>query len=98
MNLTEEQKQDIERLSALGYLPVDIAILIKVPVSVFISEFENENSEIYYHFRRGEIQVRANADMELMKLAEGGNLTAIQILHKQEKEKRRKKLLYNLEI
>ena len=95
--LTDAQKNDIEILSALDYLPVDIAVLIKVDVSEFLSELEDESSEIYKHYRIGELQVRANANIELMKLAEGGNITAIQTLLKNQKDMRRRKLLRTIE-
>jgi len=84
--LNDEIRSELERLAALGYRLEQMAMYFDFPVSVFRALAADDTSEVAYHIKRGKLTIKANADMELLKLAEGGNITAIQQLAKREKE------------
>jgi len=82
----EEQKEDIERLAALGYSVADMALYFDMNVSQFSHDAETDGCIICHHIKRGKLTVKANANMKLMISAESGNITALQQLAKAQKE------------
>lgn len=97
IQLTEEQKEDLERLAALGYGLRDMALYFKFDYPTFRALASDEDSLVSYHIARGNLIIRANADMQLMISAEAGNLTAIQQLAKAMAKNEYKEMLRQLE-
>ena len=72
-----EQREDIQRMAALGYSPKEIAIYLGVDVDSFVKDAYIEGTTI-----QGILVSRANPEMKLHEQAEGGNIIAIQQLEK----------------
>lgn len=83
MNLTLKQIEDIEKLAGCNYSPEKIALFLGVPEDEFLKEFADHESEVYYHFNRGQLIADAEIDMKLLESAKLGNITAYQT-HKKE--------------
>lgn len=97
ISLDEEQKEDLERLSALGYSLRDMAMYFAFDYKQFKHDATTEGCVIKYHIDRGRLTVKANAQMKLMQSAEGGNITAIQFLAKVQRDRDYKDLLNQME-
>ena len=91
--LNDEIKLELERLAALGYRIEQMAMYFDFPVDIFRQLAADDTSEVAYHIKRGKLTIKVNADAELLKLVEKGNITAIQQLQKREKENLVKDLL-----
>lgn len=77
-----EQKEDIQRMGALGYTPKEIAIYLGVEVERFVVDAYTEGTTINGLIRQGILVSRANPELQLHKQAEEGNITAIEQLQK----------------
>ena len=77
-----EQREDIQRMAALGYSPKEIAIYLGVDVDSFVKDAYIEGTTINGIIRQGILVSRANPEMKLHEQAEGGNIIAIQQLEK----------------
>ena len=82
IELTDDEYLELERLSALRYSIFDMAMYFDKPLDLFKQDAKTDGCKIHYHIRRGKLIIRANADMQLMAAAEGGNVTAIEQLNK----------------
>lgn len=77
-----EQREDVQRMAALGYSPNDIAIYLGVDVDSFVKDAYIEGTTVNGLIRQGILVSRANPEMRLHEQAEGGNIIAIQQLEK----------------
>ncbi len=82
INLTDEVKEEMEKLSALGYTHEEMAIYFEFDVDVFHKAASDPDSNISYHIKRGELMSLAKIQMALLDDAERGNVTASQQLGK----------------
>ena len=91
--LTDDEKIELERLSALGYSVPEMAMYFNKPLNEFKHDASTDGCIVNYHISRGKLIIKANAAMKLMELAESGNLTATQQLAKVVKDQEFKELL-----
>lgn len=77
-----EQKDDIQRMAALGYSPKEIAIYLGVDIDSFAKDAYIEGTTINTLIRQGILVSKANPEMKLHEQAEEGNIVAIQQLEK----------------
>lgn len=76
IGLTEEIRETLLNLGALGWPEDDIAIYFGWDRVALHDECANPDSEISKILLRGRLQKRAEVEIRLMKEAIGGNLTA----------------------
>lgn len=88
MEFTQQQKDDIEKLAGLNYTVKQVAMYLDISSTQLYNEYENHESEFYYHYERGKLIVAADVDKSLIDDAKDGNLTAIAILKKAQKSNR----------
>lgn len=96
MQITEEERAEIEKLSALGYSHKDIAMYFDWDIVELRRELRNPESVVNYHYQRGKLIVKANSNIKMLEAAEKGNITAIQQLARSMKEKKYEDLLNSL--
>lgn len=82
LSLTEEVAKELENLSALGYSLEEMAMYFDTDKVFFIQAAQNEDSKIYYYIQRGKLMAAAKEQLELLKAAETGNVTASEHLAK----------------
>lgn len=78
-----EKRDDIQRLSALGYQPCDIAIAIcldQEDVDLFVYDSKIPGTTVYALIQNGIIITRAAPEAKLHEAAEAGNVDAIKEL------------------
>ena len=78
MNFTDQQIEEIEKLSALNYTVKNIAVYLNIRIVDLQNEFDIKESVFRYHYFRGPLVSQANIDIQVVNSAEKGNLTAIQ--------------------
>ena len=85
MQLTDEQLKDIENLGGLNYSPDKVAMMLAVDKDEFLSDFNMSDTDpryiegqIRFHYDRGLLMAQQKIDAANLKMAEEGNLTAIQ--------------------
>ena len=76
INLSEEQIEELERMSALGYSPEEMALYFGVDKVSFVQAALDVESYIYYHIRRGQIVSMAKEQMAVLTSAEKGDIDA----------------------
>lgn len=76
INLSEEQIDELERLSALGYTPEEMAIFFNKDKISFVQAAHDVESYIYYHIKRGQIVSAAKEQMAILAGAEKGEVDA----------------------
>lgn len=96
MELTEKQKADIEQMGAINYSLKRLALYLGFNQEEVIREYQDEESDLRYHYDRGQLIAQADIDLEVMKSAKDGNLTATQIYKKSEKQNRLNNLKHEL--
>lgn len=77
-----EQREDIQRMAALGYSPKEIAIYLGVDIDSFVKDAYIENTTINGIIRQGILVSRSTPEIKLYEQAEEGNIVAIQQLEK----------------
>ena len=77
MVLTQEQKEQLEELAGCGWQPQDIAVYFNVDKKIFVKEWNDDNSEVAYHYKRGVLLAQASVDMQVLQSAKSGNLKAV---------------------
>ncbi|MBC7382822.1 MAG: hypothetical protein H7296_07470 [Bacteroidia bacterium] len=82
IQLSAEQIDELERLSALGYTYADMALYFNFDEKIFIANAEFKESTINRHIRRGAMMSIAREQQAILTAAEGGNITASQELGK----------------
>lgn len=88
MELTDKQKADIERMGAINYSIKRIALYLGFNTNDVMKEYQDEESDLRYHYERGQLMAQTDIDTEVMKSAKDGNLTATQIYKRSEKQNR----------
>lgn len=78
--LVKDKFEEIEKLSALAYSFNDMALYLGVEPTLFASEAQNPDTDLYMHLRRGQITSSFNEAMRILEDAEKGNITASQRL------------------
>lgn len=76
IGLTEEIRENLLHLGALGWPESDIAVFFGWDEALLRAECANPDSEIAKLLARGRLQKRAEIEVRLMQDAVGGNLTA----------------------
>lgn len=79
--LDDERIQDLERLSALGYTPEQMAVFFDVDKIFFVQAALDVETKIHYHIQRGKLLSRAKEEMALLEAAEKGEVKESQHLH-----------------
>lgn len=80
--LDAQQKEDVRRLSSLGYSPKDIAVSLGLSpedAGLFVRDAETVGTSVNFLIREG-ILVAAAPEIKLHEAAEGGNVEAIKQL------------------
>lgn len=83
--LTEEEKENVRRMAALGYKPRDLALYLGMKgakVLLFIQDAYEDGTTINLLIREGTLITKANPEMKLHEYAEAGNIEAIKELEK----------------
>ena len=79
--LDAQQKEDVRRLSSLGYSPKDIAVSLGLSpedAGLFVRDAETAGTSVL--IREGILVARAAPEIKLHEAAEGGNVEAIKQL------------------
>jgi hypothetical protein len=74
--LDEEREQELERLSALGYTPQEMAVYFDVDKAVFLQKALDVDDEVYYRIQRGKLMSAAKEQLALLESAEKGTIAA----------------------
>lgn len=74
--LDDEREQELERLSALGYTPEEMAVYFDVDKRVFLQKALDVDDEVYYRIQRGKLMSAAKEQMALLESAETGTIAA----------------------
>lgn len=82
IDLTQEQIEELEKLSALGYEPADIAVIFQLDEAQFCKAAADPASKINFHIRRGKLVSVAKEQMAILTATETGNIMAAQQLEK----------------
>lgn len=102
LSLTDDQYDELERLSALGYSIEDIAMYFNIPKDDFIRSTADPDGPINYHIRRGVLMSNALEQLGVLSKAESGDVKSISMLSKiryrRQFEVAKREFLYNMEI
>ena len=74
------KKEDVRRLSSLGYSSKDIAVSLGLSpedVGLFVRDAETVGTSVNFLIREGILVARAAPEIKLHEAAEGGNVEAI---------------------
>ena len=88
MEFTQEQFETIENLAGINYTIRQLAMYFDISAQLLYNEYENKESEFAYHFDRGRLMASADVDMQLLKDAKAGNMTAAAMFKKAEQASR----------
>lgn len=80
--------ETIEALAAANYGPSDIALYIGHNRKSFLTEWNNPESKIRYHYNRGRLKASFEVDTNMQQNAAAGNITAAQIFYKRVEEQK----------
>lgn len=78
--LDVEQKDDVQRMAALGYTPKDMALFVGIDPDDFYHDACIPGTSVNTLIKQGVLVTRAAPEIELHKLAESGNIDAIKQL------------------
>ena len=82
MDFTPEQIENIELLAGINYTVTQIAMYLDIPAGELYRQFGQKDSTFRHHYDRGKLLGQAKVDMDLLKSAQGGNMTAKQQFEK----------------
>jgi hypothetical protein len=85
--LDDQRIIELERLSALGYTPEEMALYFDVDKVFFVQAALNVESKVYYHIKRGKILALAKEQMALLDDAEKGEVQSIDQISKIRRDK-----------
>lgn len=80
MNLHNEQYLEIEEMAANNFTIREMATTLLLEYKDFKKAFDAPQSMIKRHYEKGRLQSDFTAEEAMRKNAEGGNITAYQIL------------------
>jgi hypothetical protein len=75
-------------MGAINYSLKRVALYLGFRTEDVMKEYQDEESDLRYHYERGQLIAQADIDLEVMKSAKDGNLTATQIYKRSEKQNR----------
>lgn len=78
--LDEEQKENVQRMAALGYSPREIAVYVGVDPEDFYSDSCIPGTSVSILMKEGILRTRAIPEIKLHESAETGNVEAIKLL------------------
>lgn len=96
MKFTQEQIEEIEQLAGVGYTVRQIAMYFDINWGDLHAEYLISDSEFRYHFDRGILLTRAKIDISNVKLAQGGNMTAVALVNKALRSSKYQQLKQNI--
>lgn len=74
LGLTEEELEQLEKLSALGYSPQKMAMYFKLDEKLFVQLASDNTSQINYHIQRGQLMSVAMEEMAILGKAMTGDV------------------------
>ncbi|MEI6577708.1 MAG: hypothetical protein WCO63_16145 [Bacteroidota bacterium] len=80
MELSPQQKIEIEKLSGVGYNPKEIALIMELSPLWIEIQNKNPDSEFRHHYDRGILMKEAERDKNTSDAAKNGSITAVQHL------------------
>jgi len=86
MKFSKEQIEQIEDLAALNFTFKQVAMYLDIPIELFYTLYNEKDSELRYHFDRGQLLAKAHIDMSMLDSAKKGNITAQQLYDKRAKQ------------
>lgn len=90
--------EEYETLAGIGYTPEKIAMYFRIDVSVFLSHYLEEGSELKLRYDTGMLQAQAKEGIIALNSAIGGNATQALRLDKIRKniafEEHKKRIIY----
>ena len=88
MQLTDKQKADLEMMGAINYSLKRVALYLGLNFNDVAKEYQDEESDLRYHYDRGLLMAQIDIDTEILSSARDGNITATQIYKRSEKQNR----------
>lgn len=92
LKLSQDEYEDIEKYSACGYTPEQIALVLDVDAQEFMRQLQDPNSLVYHHYHKGPLETNFKISDKLRENAESGNITAVEVFQKRQESV----TLYNL--
>lgn len=80
MEITNDELEQVQSLAAVLMKPTEIAIILKRNVSEFMLEINAGTGEVFEHYTRGILLVKADINTRIIALAQTGSQTAIDSL------------------
>jgi hypothetical protein len=80
--LTVEELEQLEKLAGANYSIEDLAVFFNRDKKLFTEAFNAPDSELKFHYNRGQLIVQAEINIKLYDSAKEGNITASQQLQK----------------
>jgi hypothetical protein len=84
IKLSQEEYEQLEAYSAIGYTPAQIAMCLDVDKIEFERQLMNRDSLIYHHYHKGHLESNFQITNKLLENAKTGNITAVEILQKRQ--------------
>lgn len=88
---TDEQKQMLQNMGALGYPPEKISSIMNLTLNEVEKEFKDEKSELKKLYLKGADYANYLIDFKLFELAQKGDIRAIDKLEARKRELNKKK-------
>lgn len=95
--LDVEQKDDVQRMAALGYTPKEIALFVGVDPEEFYEDACIPGTSVNTLIKQGVLVTRAAPEIELHKLAESGNIDAIKQLESVNERRSFEKIILDID-
>lgn len=86
IEFTAEQIKEIEDLAGMNYTVKQLAMYFDIPYMELQFAYDDPESIFRYSYDRGKLIVSANVDKNTIVSANKGNVTAMQILKKSQKD------------
>ncbi len=76
ITFTEDHLKELEEISALHYTVKQIAMYFDVSALLLQKEIDDTESNIHYHYHRGQLVAQSKIDRANLQAAQTGNITA----------------------
>lgn len=83
ITISSEDIQTIMDMAGSNFAPSDIALQLGVPKKAFLALYNTPDSDVREAYNAGKLQTQKNIMDKQRELAEGGNITAVQIFTKE---------------
>lgn len=80
MEFTEEQIAKIVKYASISYDPEKICKILGFNEEEFVIDFHNDDSQLSYHYDRGQLIAKVEIDLKNLQNAKEGDLFAQQVL------------------